>query len=58
MATCTWRIGEGYEEDWVDVLRSGCLFESDAVGIDVEERVSRREGTKRSLDYWLHIGGI
>ncbi len=41
MATCSWCIGEGYEEDRVDILGTGCLFESGAVGVDMEERVSR-----------------
>ena len=56
MATCGWRVGEGNEEDGVDIFRSGCLFESGAVSIDVEERVGGGEGTKGSLHYWLHIG--
>ena len=41
MATCSWCIREGYEEDWVDILGMGGLFESSAVGVDIEERVSR-----------------
>ena len=58
MATCSWRIWEGYEEDGVDILGLGCLFESGAVSVDMEERVGRRERTKRCLDYWLCIGPV
>ena len=58
MATCSWRIWEGYEEDGVDILGLRCLFESGAVSVDMEERVGRRERTKRCLDYWLCIGRV
>jgi hypothetical protein len=43
MTTRSWCIREVYEENWVDFLWSCHLFESGAVGVNMEERVSGRK---------------
>jgi hypothetical protein len=58
MAACRWCVGEVYEQDRVDIFGAGCLLERGAVGVDVEERVSRRKRTKGCLHYWFHIGRV
>ncbi len=58
VATCSWRIRNVYEEDRVDILRSGCLIESGAISVDMEERISWRKRTKGCLHYWLDTGRI
>jgi len=58
VATCSWRIRKVYEEDRVDVFGSGGLFESGAISVDMEQRVSGRKRTKGRLHYRLDIGRI
>jgi hypothetical protein len=58
VATRSWRIRKVYEQDRVDVLGSGCLIESGAISVDMEERISGRKRTKGCLHYWLDIGRI
>ena len=58
VATCSWRIRKVYEENRVDIFGSARLFESGAISVDVKERVSGRQITKRRLHYRLDIGRI
>jgi hypothetical protein len=58
VARRSWRIRKVHEQDRVDVLGSGCLIESGAICVDVEERISGRKRTKRRLHYRLDIGRI
>src|SRR6266567_1404672 len=58
VATRSWRIRKVYEQDRVDILGSGCLLESGAISVDMEERISGRKRTKRCLHYRLDIGRI
>jgi hypothetical protein len=58
VATRSWCIRNAHEQNRVDVLGSGCLVESGAISVDVEERISGRKGTKGCLHYRLDIGRI
>ena len=58
VATRSWRIRKVHEQNRVDVLGSGCLIKSDAVSVDMEQRISGRKRTKRCLHYRLDIGRI
>jgi len=58
VATRSWRIRKVYEQDRVDILGSGCLVDSGAISVDMEERISGRKRTKRCLHYRLDIGRI
>ena len=58
VATRSWRIRKVYEQNRVDILGSGCLIESGAISVDMEERISGRKRTKRCLHYRLDIGRI
>lgn len=58
VATRSWHIWKVHEQDRVDILESGCLVESGAISVDMEERISGRKRTKRCLYYWLDIGRI
>jgi len=43
VARRSWRIRKVHEQDRVDVLGSGCLIESGAICVDMEERISGRK---------------
>jgi hypothetical protein len=58
VATRSWRIRKVHEQDRVNVLGSGCLIESGAISVDVEERISGGKRTKGCLHYRLDIGRI
>jgi hypothetical protein len=58
VARRSWRIRKVYEQDRVNILGSGCLIESGAISVDMEERISGRKRTKRCLHYRLDISRI